>query len=81
MPVLDREQKTYESELVHMLQGQGEGQFVVIQGDRVCKFEPTYEQALSWGYAAFGLDPFLVKQVTAVEPEVYFSRFAGLCAG
>ena len=78
---LEKEQQTYESQLVHMLQGESEGQFVVIHGDNVCKFESTYEQALSWGYATFGLEPFMVKQVTAVEPEVFFSKYAGLCAG
>lgn len=78
---LEKEQETYESQLVHMLQGHGEGHFVVIHGEAVCRFELTYEQALSWGYANFGLEPFMVKQVTAVEPEVFFSRYAGRCAG
>jgi hypothetical protein len=78
---LEVEQRTYETSLVDMLKGGNEGQFVVIRGDDVCKFEPAYEQALAWGYEAFGLQPFLVRRVTAVQPEVYFSRYAGLCAG
>ncbi|MCA3240333.1 MAG: hypothetical protein ING89_03440 [Rubrivivax sp.] len=81
MPPLDQEQQTYDKALPDMLKRSGEGQFVVIRGEEVCKFEPTYEQALSWGYEHFGLAPFLVRQVTAVQPQVYYSRYDDLCAG
>lgn len=81
MPSLDTEECTYRESLADMLKGNAEGQFVIIRGERICRFEPTYEQALSWGYENFGLEPFLVRRVTANQPEVYFSRYAGLCAG
>lgn len=81
MPSLDTEERTYRESLPEMLKGNAEGQFVIIQGDRVCRFEATYEQALSWGYENFGLEPFLVRRVMAVQPEVYFSHYAGLSAG
>ncbi len=54
---------------------------MVIRGEEVCEFEPTYEQALSSGYEHLGLLPFLVRQVTAVQPQVYYSRHDVLCAG
>ena len=77
---LDKEQRTYDAALTDMLKA-GEGQYVVIRGEDICKIMPTYEDALRWGYETFGLQAFLEKQVSAVEPVAYFSRFAGLCAG
>jgi hypothetical protein len=58
-----------------------DGQYVVIRGDQICKLLPTYKEALAWGYESFGLASFLVKQVCAVEPSVYMSRFVGKCVG
>ena len=76
---LDTERRTYDAALPDMLKA-GEGQFVVIRGENICKILPTYEDALNWGYEQFGLEPFLVKQVCAVEPVAFLSRYAGLCA-
>jgi hypothetical protein len=76
---LDIERQTYESALPDLLKC-GEGQYVVIRGEEVCKVLPTYEEALTWGYESFGLSGFLVKKVSAVETSAYMSRFAGSCA-
>jgi hypothetical protein len=35
---------------------------------------------LEWGYAAFGLGSFLVREVSAVEPVVYMSGLSAKCA-
>jgi len=76
---LDKERQTYESALTDMLKA-GEGQYVVIRGDDICKILPTYEEALDWAYETFGLQRFMVKQVNAVEPVAYLSRHVGSCA-
>lgn len=44
----------------------GEGKFVGVYG--------TYEDALSIGYEKFGVKPFLVKKISAVEQVQFFSR-------
>ena len=80
MPGLDTELETYAAALPDMLKT-GIGQFVVIRGDRVCQLLPTYEAALAWGYEAFGLESFLVKEVSAIEPVVHLSSLSTRCAG
>jgi hypothetical protein len=77
--ILERERQTYDAALADMLKSGG-GQFVVIRGDEVCRMLPTYEDALEWGYAAFGLGSFLVREVSAVEPVVYMSGLSAKCA-
>jgi len=34
----------------------------------------AYEDALKAGYQRFGLEPFMVKQILAIEPVYYSSR-------
>jgi len=46
-----------------------DGEFVVIQGEKVAGFYADYEAALRAGLKGFGLlTPFLVKQVSRQEP-------------
>jgi hypothetical protein len=48
------------------------GRYVVIKGDAVLNFYPTFEAAYSAGAGAWGLDTdFLVKQIVEHEP-VFF---------
>lgn len=75
---LDKERQVFEAALPDMLKGAA-GQYVVIRGDDICKIAPTYEDALAWAYDAFGMGHFMVKEVSAVAPVAYFSRFADLC--
>ena len=63
--VLDTEIQTYERELPSLLSN--EGKFVLIRKTDVAGFFDTYEDAVQAGYDRFGLDPFLVKRVEAVE--------------
>ena len=48
--------------------------FAVVAGELVVGFYDTYNDALSAGYSAQGLKPFLVKQVRPVDAVVNFSR-------
>ena len=50
------------------------GKFVLIQKDKVIATYSSYEDAIKAGYKEFGLEPFLVKQISTVEPVFYCSR-------
>ena len=56
-----------------------EGEFVVIKGDRIAGIWQTYEDALKAGYNEFKLEPFMVKQILAVEPVHYVTRGTPTC--
>ena len=72
---LEKELETYKSKLPELKAH--EGKFVLIQGDKVVDTFASYEDALKEGYKQFGLIPFLVKQILAVEPVFYFTRPIG----
>ncbi len=72
MAARDRELATYQREKQNLLQH--EGQFVVIQGDLVAGVWKKYEDALVAAYSKFGLQPFLLKQIEAVERPLFISR-------
>jgi hypothetical protein len=69
---LEKELATYSAHLADLKQH--EGKFVLIQGDVVIDLFSSYDDALKEGYKRFGLVPFLVKQIHAVEPIYYFTR-------
>ena len=71
---LEREMATYRKRLPE-LKGENEGRFVLIQGDQVVDIFTSYEDALKVGYEKFGLDPFLVKKIEAIEQAQLISRF------
>lgn len=48
-----------------------EGQFAVIKGDSAGGGFATYNEALDYGYKTYGLTPFVVKRITAIEPVLY----------
>ena len=74
---LEKELETYRANLPSLLDK--EGQFVVIHGDQVAGTWQTYEDALKAAYEAFGLKPFLVKRIQAIEPIQYVSRGTPTC--
>jgi hypothetical protein len=74
---LEKELETYHRELPNMLTN--EGKHVLIHEDNVAGFWDTYEDALQAGYERFGLKPFLVKRVQAVETVQYFTRDIKIC--
>ncbi|MGH9385442.1 MAG: hypothetical protein ACRD2N_14265 [Vicinamibacterales bacterium] len=50
------------------------GKYVLIHGDDVIDMFDSYDDALKQGYAKFGLDPFLVKRIEAIEHALFISR-------
>jgi hypothetical protein len=71
---LEKELATYERHKSELL-AQGEGKFVVIQGDRTLGTWDTFEDAVKAGYATFGAkSPFLVKQVSTVDQVHFVTR-------
>ena len=69
---LEKELETYKNKLPELKAH--EGKFVLIQGENVVDTFTSYEDALKEGYKRFGLTPFLVKQIAAVEPVFHFTR-------
>lgn len=69
---LEKELATYQAKLPELKQH--EGKFVLIHEDRVVDTFSSYDDALKEGYKQFGLSPFLVKQILAIEPVFYFTR-------
>ncbi|MCP5197531.1 MAG: hypothetical protein H6974_12240 [Gammaproteobacteria bacterium] len=72
MSDLSTELKTYQRLLPTLLAHQGK--FVVIAGDQLLDVFVAYEDALKAAYARFGMQPFLVKRISADEQVSYFTR-------
>jgi hypothetical protein len=67
---LAKEYATYKLKLPELTNEQGK--FALIHGDDLAGVFPTYENALLAGYKKFGIkQPFLVKQIVAVETPIY----------
>ena len=69
---LEKELETYQRELPNMLNN--EGKYALIHDSAVVDVFETYADALKIGYQQFGLKPFLVKQIQAVEQAQYITR-------
>lgn len=69
---LEKELATYKANLPELKDH--EGKFVLIHGDDIVDFFAAYEDALKAGYQKFDLEPFLVKQVNAVEKIQHVTR-------
>ncbi|WP_371086949.1 DUF5678 domain-containing protein [Variovorax sp. RCC_210] len=72
------ELQTYQEQLPAMLSSY-DGQYVVIKDTQTVHFSPTYQDALDWAYATFGLDHFFVKKVAEDQDVVHFMRDLGPC--
>lgn len=71
---LERELKTYEGHREELL-GQSSGRFALIHGDEIVDVFDAKPDAISAGYKKFGNEPFLVKQIVAVEtPQNFVSN-------
>lgn len=55
------------------------GEYVLIHGEEICGYFSSFSDALHEGYEKFGLDPFMVKQVSLVEPIHLITRFFDTC--
>lgn len=69
---LEKELETYRKNLPELKAH--EGKFVLIHGETIVDFFSSYDDALKEGYKQFQLAPFLVKQISAVEPVFYVTR-------
>lgn len=69
---LEQELETYKVKLTDWTEH--EGKFVLIHGPDVVDFYSSYDDAIKMGYATFGLEPFLVKQVNRMQPFEFASR-------
>ncbi len=75
---LEKELETYKSKLPEFKDS--EGKFVLIRGDQVIDIYTSYEDAIKEGYQKFKLEPFLVKQIQAIEQVQFITRFVEPCA-
>jgi hypothetical protein len=73
---LERETELYKKLLPTTLAAD-EGKFALISGDQLVGVFETYADALKVGYEKFGLQPFMVKQIAAIEVMAYFTRDLG----
>jgi hypothetical protein len=72
---LERELETFRRELPRLLADPANvGKFALVHGEAVAGLYPSFDAALASGYDKFGLDPFLVSEVTEHEEPRYFSR-------
>lgn len=69
---LEREMATYRKNLPEW--SEHNGRFVLIKSEDVIDFFSSYDDAIKAGYQRFGLEPFLVKQVSTVEHVQYVTR-------
>jgi hypothetical protein len=74
---LEKELEVYRTKLPDLKES--EGKFALVHGDQFIDVFNTYEDALKAGYQKFGLQPFLVKQISAIEQVHFISRFIDPC--
>lgn len=75
---LEKETATFQREHMRLV-AESQGKFALVHGDDVVGTFDSYEDAIKIGYSKFGLEPFMVKQISAVEPIQHFSRPIQLC--
>ncbi len=69
---LKTEMEVYKRELQALLKD--EGKYVLIHGEEIGGIYAVYEDALKVGYEKFGVNPFLVKKISATEQIQFFTR-------
>lgn len=72
--VLERELETFRNKLPELLQQGSKGKYVLIHGDIVSGVWDSWQEAARMGYEQFGIDPFLVKEITDEEKYLYVPR-------
>lgn len=70
---LETELAAYRAKLPELMDR--EGKFVIVRGPDIVDVYTSYEDALKAGYEKFRLEPFMVKQIQAVEPVQFITRF------
>jgi len=74
MNALEKELATYRDKLQSLLPEAGK--FALIHDSEVVGTFDTYADALTEGYKVFGLNPFMVKQIEAIEQAHFIARAA-----
>src|SRR5262245_14888836 len=74
---LEAELETYKQKLPELKES--EGKYVLIQDSNVVDVFSSYDDAIKAGYKQFGLTPFLVKQIQAIEQVQFVSRLLDPC--
>jgi hypothetical protein len=74
---LEKELETFKNKLPGLKDS--EGKFALVHGDELVDVYTSYEDAIKEGYAKFKLDPFLVKQIHAIEQVQFISRLIAPC--
>ena len=69
---LEKEHETYLAKLPDLKEHQGK--YVLIHDSEVVDVFTAYDDALKAGYEKFKLEPFLVKQISAVEAVQFITR-------
>lgn len=72
MLALEKELATYRSNLSVLLAQ--EGKFALVHQNEIVGIYDTYSDALTEGYRLFKLEPFLVKQIEAIETAHFVAR-------
>lgn len=75
--ILEAEIETYNGCLSDLLAD--EGKYVLIQKTKILGTFDTYNDAIKAGYERCGLEPFLVKQIQAVDQVHFITRELGSC--
>ena len=76
---LEAELETYRRRLAELLENEeNQGMFALVHGDEVTVW-PNDNAAIDAGYERYGLNEFLVKEITAHEVPKYFSRRVTRC--
>lgn len=70
--MFEAERRTYEEHLPELLDSVGK--FALVFGEEISGPFDSYAAALDAGSEKYGVQPFMVKQINAVEPVMYFSR-------
>jgi hypothetical protein len=77
---LERELETFRRQLPGLLADPANrGKHALVHGDQVQGLYGSAEEALAAGYQHFGLEPFLVQEVTDQEKPQYFSHNVTRC--
>jgi len=69
---LEQELATFKAKLPELKEQ--EGKFALVHETTLVDVYSSYEDAIKEGYAKFGLQPFLVKQIHAIEQAQFISR-------
>ncbi len=78
MNPLATELSTYKTLLPTLLaKPENQGKYALIHGENLLGVYTAYEDALKTGYERCGIEPFLVKKISAAEQTYFFTRDLG----